>query len=1277
MERAQIPRGVGAGLVLSASLIIATAIATIFCALAAPATASAAECTDTWAGPPEGSWTEPADWSTGKVPTASTVACVELGSSVDNWGSSAVGVLRGEGRVSLLSGELEVADPASTSDIADLTLEGDGTLTGPGTLDVTSSLTMKEAGGRMTGSGQTVLAPGATGHLEVDERGAAELEERTLVNEGTFDAAGGHLILSHGAVIENRGTLEANGQPRPLGLFESGPGGESRIVNTGTFEKTEGTGETVIDAPVENLTTVVATTGWLSLKGGGSTVGSTVIFGSGGGEVSVNESFLFEGRFEGNPTVYGAIARGVEGKGAELRLAAGTLTVGGAPSEFSGLTLEGNGTLTGPGTIRLSESLTMKEAGGRMTGSGRTVVAAGATGHLQVGASEAAEIEERTLVNEGTFRASGGHLILGDGSVIENRGVTEANGQGGPGGLFETGTGPAPRIVNTGTFEKTEGTGETTVEVPFESPGSIVRKSGELLIADPITTPASAATPDQACKQAGDPVDCASGNFTETQADLEIGGRGVGLDLVRTYSAQAAASGSTGIFGHGWTDSFGERLSTQEGGATETLTEASGETVPFTRAGAAWAAPGWSRDELTGSAGSGFTLTLPDRTEEAFSGPGRLESVTDRDGNATTLGYDGDGRLETITDPVGRTITLTYDGEGLVESAEDPMGHVVHYAYESGNLKSVTLPGESGPNWRFGYDGSHRMTSMTNGRGGVLRNEYNFSNQVVSQTDPVGRTLTWAYSGFHTKITNRATGAVTDEWFDSDNQPTSITHGFGTGSEAAETFTYTTAGLLAGRSDGDGDTTTYGYDAEGDRTSERNAEGDETRWAFDVGHELIGETDPGGETATISRDADGDPETVSRPAPESKTQTVHYTYGPHGEVESMTDPLGATWTYGYDRYGDRTSETDPEGDERTWTYDEDSRLISSVSPRGHGAGAEPARFTTTIERDAQGRPIKVTDPLGGATERTYDADGDLKSVIDPDGRETRFTYDLDDEPTLVEEPEGVLEETRYDGSGQIASLTNDDGDRTTYVRNILEQPVEIIDPLERKTVQTFDAAGNLLTKTDPDGRTTTYDYDKANRLKEISYSAEPGQDATYAYNEDGRPTSMVDSTGESTWEYDQLGRLTHTKDGHGETVSWSYNLGNEPVGLTYPNGRSISRAYDKTGRLDSVTDWLGHTTSFSYNRDSAPTATTFPVGTGDLDEYAWDRADRMSGVTMKRGAETLASLAYSRDPAGQLEFLVGKGLPGAEEESFTYDEDERLTKAGSDTATTTTTPTTS
>jgi RHS repeat-associated protein len=57
-----------------------------------------------------------------------------------------------------------------------------------------------------------------------------------------------------------------------------------------------------------------------------------------------------------------------------------------------------------------------------------------------------------------------------------------------------------------------------------------------------------------------------------------------------------------------------------------------------------------------------------------------------------------------------------------------------------------------------------------------------------------------------------------------------------------------------------------------------------------------------------------------------------------------------------------SAEIDSEGDKRTWGYNEDSQEISMVSPRGNVTGAEPTVFTTTFERDAQGRPVTVVEP---------------------------------------------------------------------------------------------------------------------------------------------------------------------------------------------------------------------------------------------------------------------------------------------------------------------------
>jgi len=1201
-----------------------------------PAKASAAECTDTWIGPAEGSWAIAANWSAAHVPSEADVACIQAGKAVKVEPSETVGVVQGEGALTI-SGTLNLtrAPNEAVSSIATLTLGG-GTLGGVGSIEVTASLSASLAA--LSGTGSTILGSAASATIS-----KTRLIERHLVNHGNLAVSSGYLLMSTNATLENTGTLTVNAEGLETGITLLRSDTTPSITNSGTIRKTAGSGQSAILPNVTNTGVVKAETGTLAFNGNWSLGSGTSLIG--------NLSFV------STQTI--TAAHSFTAKSGTLALTGSVNLVieAGNTAEVENLTLGGS-KVQGSGTLKVLGLFS--DTNGELEGSGSTVLLPTAIGSV----NRTWMKNGYTLVNEGTTTFASDSFLMGSGTVLRNQGTFNANAEGtGKGIIIQPGSSPEPRVVNKGRFQKTAGTGTTEIGPAFENAGAIVESSGKLKILKEISVASSTGTPHHS--SCGDPVDCATGNFTETQTDLEIGGRGVGLDLTRTYSAQMAASGLLGIFGYGWTNSFGDKLTSEESGAKETLTEASGGTVAFVKSGASWIAPTWSQDVLAGSAESGFTLMLPDQTKEAFTGTGRLEAVTDRNGNETGLAYNGSGKLETITDPSGRKITLTYNAEGLVEKAKDPMGHEVKYAYEAKSLKSATLSGEASPTWQFKYDASHRMTSMTDGRGGKTTNEYDSSSRVIAQTDPAERKTTWEYAPFHTKITNKDTGAVTDEWFNSNNQPYSITRGFGAVAAATETLTYTAAGLLASRADGNGHTTIYGYDAEGNRTSERNAEGDETKWTYNEAHGVTSETKPNGEKSTFSLNANGDPETVSRPAPESKTQTLSYEYGPQGEVKAMTDPLGHIWSYEYDKYGDRTSETDPEGDEQTWGYNEDSQVTSKVSPRGNEEGAEAAKYTTLIERDARGRPIKVTDPLGASTKFAYDPDGNIESITDPNGHKTKFTYDADNERTKVERPNGAIEETGYDGAGQITGQIDGDKQKTTYVRNVLEQPVEIIDPLERKTTQTFDAAGNPKSRTDPEGRTTTYGYDKANRLKEISYSGEPGQGATFAYNEDGDLTSVVDATGESTWEYDQLGRLTHSKDGHGETVGWTYNLADEPVGLTYPNGKSISRAYDKAGRLEGVTDWLGHTTSFAYNPDSEPTATTFPVATTDVDEYAWDRADRMSSVTMEKGGETLASLAYSRDPAGQLESLMNKGLPGAKEEAFSYDETERLTKAGS------------
>ena len=506
-----------------------------------------------------------------------------------------------------------------------------------------------------------------------------------------------------------RPTLKSRPAHSGLGL------GNPSIVNTGLFEKTAGAGETSINGPsFESSGTVNAASGKLGFPTG------SVAFSTGS---AVNGAIALRGA-----TVTGG---SFNASAATVTISSGSLTLtSGSTATIGTFVMQSSSLVTGPGTLDVSTTFTSE--GGRMTGTGSTVILPGASGTMGSGES-IFELWKRTLLNEGTITSNEGTIFMDEGALFENAGTFKANAENPSFFQFDEGGFGNGYIVNTGLFEKTKGTEKTVVKAFFSNFGAIEEHTtGTIEFREPVRAEESTlfgevnpSAVDQEVSECGEGVNCATGNLSETQTDFAVGGRGVGLDLTRTYNSQAAAKGVLGAFGYGWSSSFSDHLVVEEASKKAVLYQANGSTVPFTESGGAFTAPEWSQDTLSGSKEAGYSLTLANQTVYKFAGAtGRLESVTDRNGNATTLTYNEGGQLTTITDPASRTIKLAYNGEGLVESAEDPMKHVVKYTYKEKQLASVTQPAEAGLRWQFAYDGSHQLTELTDGRGNKSTIEY-------------------------------------------------------------------------------------------------------------------------------------------------------------------------------------------------------------------------------------------------------------------------------------------------------------------------------------------------------------------------------------------------------------------------------------------------------------------------------------------------------------------------------------------------------------------------
>src|ERR1700722_6836301 len=405
--------------------------------------------------------------------------------------------------------------------------------------------------------------------------------------------------------------------------------------------------------------------------------------------------------------------------------------------------------------------------------------------------------------------------------------------------------------------------------------------------------PANPGKPDDAACTLGKPVNCATGNETEAQTDLSVAGRGLGLQLTRTYNSRLAVySESAGIFGYGWTPSYSAHVVFKERclswGLTEeerfciplaTVYQDNGSAVRFEKVAGTWKPVAEPVQSTLVTEGSSYVYTLPSQEKLYFNESGTLTSEADRNGNTLTMHRGTGERLESVSDAAGRKLTFAYNSEGHVSSVTDPMGHAGKYTYESKELATVTQPGETKIRWKFKYGTKDQLTSETDGREHATTIEYNASYQVKSETDSMSRKRSWAYAtiagGTETKITE-PNGAVTVEKFNEKGEPTSITHAYGTSIEATTTNEYNKAGELIAVTDPNKHKTEYEYNSEGNRTSEKNADGDESKWKYDTKHDIETETTPDGETTTIKRNSDGDPEVVERPAPGATTQKTSY-----------------------------------------------------------------------------------------------------------------------------------------------------------------------------------------------------------------------------------------------------------------------------------------------------------------------------------------------------------------------------------------------------------------
>ena len=405
--------------------------------------------TSTWA-PPGGSdnlWGNPANWSPAGVPSSSAIVVINNG-TVNAVPLGAFSVYR----VDLNGGTLTTAGlTMETLNHAGGVLAGNNVITGGATW----------TGGNWNNGGAVTVAGNAT--LTIAGNGVHDLANATLTNHGTVVWTGGAVrggSTSPGTRIYNTGLWEAQCDQELNGDYG---GNGLTFINTGTFRKSAGTGNTTLDGRValDNTGVVEVTSGTLALYGSGG--------GSGNLAVAPGATLYFNGTYH----LTGAPFSG----GGGIVLAGGQLTVDGALVSTN--MQQTGGALKGP--LLLDGVYTW--TAGNWNNAGAVTLAG--TALLKIASGADHDLANCAVTNYGQVVWTGGRIRGGGnspGTCICNFGTWETqcdkdfNSDYGGNGV---------QFYNLDLFSKTAGSGTTALRsgVRFENAGLVDVASGTLSLA--------------------------------------------------------------------------------------------------------------------------------------------------------------------------------------------------------------------------------------------------------------------------------------------------------------------------------------------------------------------------------------------------------------------------------------------------------------------------------------------------------------------------------------------------------------------------------------------------------------------------------------------------------------------------------------------------------------------------------------------------------------------------------------------------------------------------
>jgi RHS repeat-associated protein len=597
----------------------------------------------------------------------------------------------------------------------------------------------------------------------------------------------------------------------------------------------------------------------------------------------------------------------------------------------------------------------------------------------------------------------------------------------------------------------------------------------------------------------------------------------------------------------------------------------------------------------------GQTLKISDALDDTatltYSPNFDVASVTQPEGEVSTVSYDALSRETGSVDALGQQVALGYTNLSRMATVEDRRSKVTTYNYDTrGNLAQTLYPDQSAESATFDNGGS--VTNYVNRRGQTISFLRNARGQMTRKALPDGRVITYQYDGRGnpTNITDNVAGVMTFAYDARDfliNLISADGHSFAFTYDNAGhrtqrmgddgyilNYSYDAAGRLAGLSDGSNNQLVqYVYDAEGKLIHESKANGTSTAYAYDAGQRLIAMTNF---------------------APNATAQSFfNYTFGANGETLSMTSSAGVTY-YQYDAIEQLVGVEYPSGRQVTYAYD----------AAGNRTTMSDSGTNTTYQVNSVNRYTQA-----GAATLLYDADGNLTNRIDASGT-TSYQYDAENKLIGVTDPTGNVWQYEYDALGRRLAATFNEV--TTHY---------VVDPRFADVAAEYDAAGVLLAR-----------YNQA--LGMLARIDRSGNAAYYSFDGSANTRELTDPNGAvlNSYDYDAFGATTAASEMVSNEFQFVGRFGvtAEPNRMHYMKNRYYSPdlgrfqsddpirlaggvnlvEYADNNPISKLDPWgLRDTTGFSQARARAEQEVPDPIDTVDVSFSAAAGGGGTGGIT--------------------------------------------------------------